>query len=84
LFDAFGCQGPATNNANKRHHLYIALFIGRAKEVYMANYNHINLANNQIEIVEQLLDAEVLQVVINETAKAFFDSWETAIQDQQQ
>jgi hypothetical protein len=70
LFDAFGCQGLATNNANKRHHLYIALFVGRAKEVYMANYNRINLANNQIEIDEQLSDAEVLQVVIkNETAK---------------
>jgi hypothetical protein len=84
LFDAFGCQGPAANNTNKRHHLYIALFVGRAKEVYMAYYNLINLANNQIENDEQLSDAEVLQVVINETAKAFFDSWEAAIQDQQQ
>jgi hypothetical protein len=84
LFDAFGCQGPLTNNANKRHHLYIALFAGRAKEVYMANYNQINLANNQKEIEEQLSDAEVLQIVINESAKAFFNSWDTAIQDQQQ
>jgi hypothetical protein len=84
LFDAFGCQGPLTNNANKRHHLYIALFAGRAKEVYIANYNRINLPNNQKEIDEQSSDAEVLQIVINETAKAFFNSWDTAIQDQQQ
>jgi hypothetical protein len=42
LFDAFGCQGPLTNNNNKRHHLYIALFAGRAKEIYMANYNQLN------------------------------------------
>jgi hypothetical protein len=84
LFDAFGCQGLLTNNANKRHHLYIALFAGRAKEVYMANYNQINLANNQREIEEQSSDAEVLQIVINESAKAFFNSWDTAIQNQQQ
>jgi hypothetical protein len=50
------------NNANKRHHLYIALFAGRAKEVYMANYNWLNLANNQKEIDEQSSDAEVLQM----------------------
>jgi hypothetical protein len=62
LFDAFGCQGPLMNNANKRHHLYIALFAGRAKEVYMANYNRLNLANNQKEIDEQSSDAEVLQM----------------------
>jgi hypothetical protein len=84
LFDAFGCQGPLTNNANKRHHLYIAIFAGRAKEVYMTNYNRINMANNQKQIEYQSSDAEVLQLVVNETAKAFFNSWDTAIQDQQQ
>jgi hypothetical protein len=26
LFDAFGCAGNETNQANKRHHLFIALF----------------------------------------------------------
>jgi uncharacterized protein YqkB len=40
----------------------------------MANYNRINLANNQREIDEQLSDAEVLPIVINESAKAFFNS----------
>ena len=84
LFDAFGCQGPLTNNANKRHHLYIALFAGRAKEIYMASYNQLNLANNQNEIDDQFSDAELLQIVINETAKSFFKSWDTAIQDQKQ
>jgi hypothetical protein len=67
-----------TNNANKRHHLYIALFAGRAKEIYVANYNRINLANNQKAIEDQSLDAEVLQMVVNETAKSFFSSLDTA------
>jgi hypothetical protein len=73
-----------TNNANKRHHLYIALFAGRAKEIYVAIYNRVNLANNQKAIEDQSSDAEVLQMVVNETAKSFFSSWDTAIQDQQQ
>jgi hypothetical protein len=34
LFDTFGCKAETTNDANRRHHLYIALFSGRAKEIY--------------------------------------------------
>jgi hypothetical protein len=70
--------------ANKRHHLYIALFAGRAKERYIVNYNTINAVNNQKAIDDQESDAVVLRKVINETAKSFFRSWDSAIQEQQQ
>jgi hypothetical protein len=26
LFDAFGCQGPLTNNANKRHQMFLSSY----------------------------------------------------------
>jgi hypothetical protein len=84
LFEAFGCAGPTTYMANKRHHLYIALFAGRAKERYIVNYNTINAVNNQKAIDDQESDAVVLRKVINETAKSFFRSWDSAIQEQQQ
>jgi hypothetical protein len=84
LFEAFGCAGPTTYMANKRHHLYIALFAGRAKECYIVNYNTINAVNNQKAIGDQESDAKVLRKVINETAKSFFRSWDLAIQEQQQ
>jgi hypothetical protein len=64
--------------------LFIALLSGRAKEIYQRNYNHFNAANNAIPIEDQASDAEVLKVVVNETAKSFFDSWDTAVQEQQQ
>ena len=70
--------------ANKRHHLYIALFAGRAKERYIVNYNTINAVNNQKAIDDQESDAVVLRKVINETVKLFFHSWDSAIQEQQQ
>jgi hypothetical protein len=84
LFDAFGCAGNETNQANKRHHLFIALFSGRAKETYMRNYNQFHTANNALPIDEQASDAEVLKLVVNDTAKSFFDSWDTSVQEQQQ
>jgi hypothetical protein len=85
LFEAFGCAGPTTYMANKRHHLYIALFAGRAKEHYIVNFNTINAVNNQKAIDDQESDAVVLRKVINETAKSFFCSWDSsAIQEQQQ
>jgi transposase InsO family protein len=84
LFEAFGCDGQDTNQVNKRHHLYIALFAGRAKSLYMANYNKVNAANNQLEKKDQACDAKVLSLVINETAKSFFRSWDSAVQEQQQ
>jgi hypothetical protein len=40
--------------------------------------------NNALPIKDQASDAEVLKAVINETAKLFFDSWDTSIQEQQQ
>jgi hypothetical protein len=39
LFDAFGFTSPSKDATNKRHHLYIALFAGRAKLLYIVNYN---------------------------------------------
>jgi hypothetical protein len=65
--------------------LFIALFSGRAKEIYQRNYNHFYTANNALPIEDQASDAEVLKaVVVNETAKSFFDFWDTAVQEQQQ
>jgi hypothetical protein len=29
-------------------------------------------------------DAKVLKAIVNDTAKSFFDSWDTAVQEQQQ
>jgi RNA processing factor Prp31 len=84
LFEAFGCAGPETNQANMRHHLYIALFAGRAKELYQRNYNQLNAANNALPIEDQSTEAELLKEVVNETAKSFFDSWDSALQEQQQ
>jgi hypothetical protein len=84
LFDAFDCVGQDDAQANKRHHLYIALFAGRAKSLYIANYNKINAANNQLEKECQSSDADVLKMVVNETAKSFFRSWDASIQEQQQ
>jgi hypothetical protein len=49
LFDAFDCVGQDDAQANKLHHLYIALFAGRAKLLNIAHYNKINAANNQLE-----------------------------------
>jgi hypothetical protein len=60
------------------------LFSGRAKDVYQRHYNQLNAANNALPIEDQANDAEVLKAVVNETAKSFFDSWDTAIQEQQQ
>jgi hypothetical protein len=84
LFKAFGCAGLTMYMANKRRHLYIVLFASRAKEHYIVNYNTINAVNNQKAIGDQESDAEVLRKVINETAKSFFRSWDSAIQEQQQ
>jgi hypothetical protein len=85
LFDAFGCKTETTNDANRRHHLYIALFSGRAKEIYIQNYNHFNSKNNELEEEDQATDAELQKMIINETAKsAFFNNWENAVREQQQ
>jgi hypothetical protein len=72
LFEAFGCAGPTTYMANKRYHLYIALFAGRAKECYIVNYNTINAVDNQKAIDDQESDAVGLRKVINETANRSF------------
>jgi hypothetical protein len=73
-----------TNLANKHHHLFIALFAGRAKEIYQRNYNYFHTTNNALPIEDQASDADVLKAIVNETAKSFFDSWDTSIQEQQQ
>jgi hypothetical protein len=80
LFDAFGCTSPSKDATNKCHHLYIALFAGRAKSLYIANYNKINSANAAKPSEEQSNDCDILKLVINETAKSFFHSWDTEIQ----
>jgi hypothetical protein len=84
LFDVFGCTSPSQDATNKRHHLYIALFTGRAKSLYIANFNKINSANAAKPSEEQSNDCDILNMVINETAKSFFCSWDTAIQEQKQ
>jgi hypothetical protein len=84
LFDAFGCTSPSQDATNKRHHLFIALFAGRAKSLYIANFNKINSANAAKPSEEQSNDCDILKLVINETAKSFFRSWDTAIQEQKQ
>jgi hypothetical protein len=82
LFDTFGCTSQSLDATNKCHHLYIALFAGRAKSLYIANYNKINSANAVKPPEEQSNDCDILKLVINETAKSFFRSWDTAIQEQ--
>jgi hypothetical protein len=84
LFDAFGCKAETTNDANRRHHLYIALFSGRAKEIYIQNYNHFNSKNNELEEEDQANDTELQKMIIDETAKSFFNNWENAVREQQQ
>jgi hypothetical protein len=84
LFDAFGCTSPSQDATNKRHHLYFALFAGRAKSLYIAYYNKINSTNVAKPSEEQSNDCDILKLVINETAKSFFHSWDTAIQEQKQ
>jgi hypothetical protein len=84
MFDAFGCTSPSQDTTNKRHHLYIDLFTGRAKSLYIANFNKINSANAAKPSEEQSNDCDILNMVINETAKSFFRSWDMAIQEQKQ
>jgi transposase InsO family protein len=84
LFEAYGCQGENTENANQRHYFYAALFAGRAKVAYTHNYNHYHAANSELPEEEQGSDNDILKLVINETAKSFFDSWENALREQQQ
>jgi hypothetical protein len=84
LFVAFGCQGATDAHANQRHYFYAALFAGRAKVAYTHNYNHYHAANNALPEDERGSDDHILKLVINETAKSFFDSWDNAVREQQQ
>jgi hypothetical protein len=84
LFEAYGCADSTDANTAKRHHFYIALFAGRAKVSYIHNYNHYNAWNQGRPVNERASDSDVLRLVINETAKSFFDSWDSAVREQQQ
>jgi hypothetical protein len=84
LFQAFGCKAESMNDANRHYHLYISLFSGRAKEIFIQNYNHFNVKNNKLEEEDQENDAELQNMIINETAKSFFNNWENAVSEQQQ
>jgi hypothetical protein len=81
LFQAFGCKAETTNDANRHHHLYIAVFSGRAKEIYIQNNNHFKAKNNELEEEDQANDAELQKMIINEMAKSFFDNWENAMRE---
>lgn len=84
LFEAFGCTTAAAVHATQRHHFYIALFAGRARVQYISCYNLFNSRNLALELANRESDSNVLIRVINEVAKAFFDSWDSAVQEQQQ
>jgi hypothetical protein len=84
LFAAFGCEGAADAHANQRHYFYAALFAGRAKVAYTHNYNHYHAANNALPEEERGSDNDILKLVVNETAKSFFDAWDNAVREQQQ
>jgi hypothetical protein len=84
LIVAFGCDGANDAHANKRHYFYAALFAGRAKVAYTHNYNHYHTATNALPEEERGSDNDILKLVINVTAKSFFDSWDNAVREQHQ
>ena len=64
----------AENNSSKQHQIYSSLLSGKAKERYVGCYNSRNATNSALPNRDRYSDEEVLNLVVNDTAKKYFST----------
>ena len=75
-------ESDVTVQARKRHKLFLSIMEGKCLETYQKAYEDNVALNTACDSQDRWNDLEVLEAVINDTAKAFFPNWETAIRQQ--
>jgi transposase InsO family protein len=68
--------------ANKQHKLFLAMMDGKCKDEYLKQHQKLKAENltRSDENIKPM--THVMQQVINETAKLFFDHWKKAVRDE--
>lgn len=69
-------------DAAAQHRHYQATLKDKAKEAYTQSFNEHTSANVLKPVADRLTDTQILVLVINDTAKAFFPNWQTAARQQ--